>query len=42
MIFIDSENYKTSDAQRLRLNLVGKTDWQKGDNHVVLSDLINY
>lgn len=41
-IFTDSENCKASDAHRLRLNLMDRTDWRKGDNHVVLLNLSNY
>ena len=33
---MNSENSKTSDAQRLSLNLTNKMDLQRGDNRVAL------
>ena len=41
-IFMNSENSKTSDACRLRLNLMAKVDLQRGDNKVALWDLSIY
>ena len=35
-IFMNSENSKTSDACRLRLDLMDKVDLQRGDNKVAL------
>ena len=39
---MNSENSKTSDACRLRLNLMDKVDLQRGDNKVALWDLSIY
>ena len=36
---MNSENSKTSEAQRLRLTLTDKIDLRRGDKHVTLSDL---
>ena len=41
-IFIKSENSKTSDTYRLRLNLTDKIDLRRGDKRVVLPDLSIY
>ena len=39
---MNSENSKTSDAHRPRLNLTGKTDVRRGDNRVVFPHLSIY
>ena len=39
---MNSENSKTSDTQRLRLNLTNKMDLEKGDKHFQLSKLSMY
>ena len=36
---MNSENSKTSDVRRLKLNLTDKIDLQRGDKRVALSDL---
>lgn len=41
-IFINSQNSKTSDAHRLRINLMDKIYSQKVDNRVVSSNLRMY
>ena len=41
-IFMNSENSKTSDVRRLKLNLTDKIDLQRGDKRVALSDLSIY
>lgn len=41
-IFIKSENSKTSDTYRLRLNLTDKIDLRRGAKRVVLPDLSIY
>ena len=42
IIFMNSENNKTSDAHRLRLSLTDKMDFRRGDIPVELSDLSIY
>ena len=42
LIFMNSENSKTSDVRRLKLNLTDKIDLQRGDKRVALSDLSIY
>ena len=42
MLFMNSENSKTSDAHRLRLNLADKIDIRRSDKHVALSDISIY
>ena len=39
---MNSENSKTSDAHRLRLNLADKMDLQRGDKNIALLDLSIY
>ena len=41
-IFIDSENSKTSDLQRLLLNLTDKIDQRRKDKYIALSNLRIY
>ena len=41
-VFMNSENSKTSDAQRLRLNLADKMNLQRGEKCVALSDVSIY
>ena len=41
-IFMNSENSKTSDAHKPRLNLTDKMDLGRGNKHVALSDLSFY
>ena len=41
-IFIDSENSKTSDLQRLLLNLTDKIDLRRKDKYITLSNLCIY
>ena len=41
-IVMNSENSKTSDPQRLLLNLTDKTNLKRSDKHVVLSNLSIY
>lgn len=41
-IFINSQNSKTSDTHRLRINLMDKIYSQKVDNRVVSSNLRMY
>ena len=41
-LLINSENSKSSDAHRLKLNLMDKMDLQRGDKRAVLSDLSIY
>ena len=38
-IFMNSENCKTSDLQRLLLNLSDKIDLKRSDKYVVLSNV---
>ena len=38
-IFMNSENSKTSDLQRLLLNLSDKIDLKRSDKYVVLSNV---
>ena len=40
MTFMNPENSKISDTYRLRLNLTDKTNLQRVDKHVVLSNFI--
>lgn len=42
MTFMNPENSKISDTYRLRLNLTDKTNLQRVDKHVVLSNFIIY
>ena len=42
MIFINPENSITSDAPTLKLNLPDELDIRRGDNCMVLSNLITY
>ena len=39
IIFINSENSKTSDPRRLLLNLTDKTDLRRKDKYIALSNL---
>ena len=39
---MNSENSKTSDKHRLKINLVNKMDLRRGDNFLALSDLSIY
>ena len=41
-IFMNSKNSKTSDPHRLLLNLTDKTDLNRSDNNVALSNLSIY
>ena len=38
-IFVNSKNSKTSDPQRLLLNLTDKTDLRRKDKYIALSNL---
>ena len=38
-IFTNSENSKTSDPDRLLLNLLDKTNWKRSEKHLTLSNL---
>ena len=38
-IFMNSKNSKTSDLQRLLLNLTDKTDLRKKDKYITLSNV---
>ena len=38
-IFMNSKNSKTSDPQRLLLNLTDKTDLRKKDKYITLSNV---
>ena len=42
MTFMNPERSKISDTYRLRLNLTDKTNLQRVDKHVVLSNFIIY
>ena len=42
IIFINSENSKTSDPRRLLLNLTDKTDLRRKDKYIALSNLSIY
>ena len=39
IIFMNSENSKTSDSQRLLLNLLSKIELKRSDKYVALSNL---
>ena len=41
-IFMNLENSKTSDAHKLRLTLMDKIGFQRGDKRVALSELSTY
>ena len=41
-IFMNSKNSKTSDPQRLLLNLTDKTDLRKEDKYITLSNVSIY
>ena len=41
-VFMNSENSKTSDAHRVRFNLMNIMDLERGDKHVAFSDLSIY
>ena len=41
-IFMNSKNSKTSDNQRLLLNLTDKIDLRRKDKHIALSNLSIY
>ena len=41
-MFVNSENSKTSDPQRLLLNLSDKTNLKRSDTYVALSNLSIY
>ena len=42
IIFMNSENSKTSDSQRLLLNLLSKIELKRSDKYVALSNLSIY
>ena len=41
-IFLNSENSKATDAHKLRFNITGKIDLQRGDKCTATFDVVKY